>query len=354
MKIVLTGGGTGGHVIPNISLLPYLEKHFGEICYIGSNGIEKQIVKEHKGINFYEIESVKLDKEHKLKNLLLPIKLLKVVKSAGSMLDEIKPDIVFSKGGYVSLPVCFAAYFRKIPIVSHESDLSLGRANKIIYRLSRAFCTTFEKTKEGLKKGVYTGAPIREELKKGDKAKGIEITKLTRPRPYVLFIGGSTGASFINEVVFSAVQELTKKYNVIHIVGKNKGKKIECDNYYQAEYSNEIEHLFALSDIVISRAGSGVIYELLSLNKKMLLIPLPKSKSSRGDQVENAKYFKEAYGASVIFQEKLTPRLLEEEIDRLYNSSSNYKVSKENESLAFLGAANIVNVILDTVKKNKK
>lgn len=346
MKIILTGGGTGGHVIPNISLLPYLRKHFTSIVYIGTNSIEKQIVSGESDVKFYEIDQVKLDKKHKLKNVFLPFKLAKAVTQVKKILKKETPDVVFSKGGYVSLPVCIGAFLSKIPIVSHESDLSLGRANKIIYKLSTNLCTTFKKTGEGLKKAVYTGAPIRESLKHGDKTKGLQITNFTSPLPCVMFVGGSTGSMAINNLVFDNIKTLTQKYNVIHLVGKGKGKPIKCQNYYQAEYCSTIEHLFKLCDIVVSRAGSNAIYELLMLNKKMLLIPLPKSKSSRGDQVENAKYFKEHYNAYVLQQEKLNINSLLTALDHL--SHANVVES----SVQFNGSKNIVDVILNAVKRN--
>ena len=353
MKIVLTGGGTGGHVVPNISLLPILKKHFSEICYIGSNGIEKKIVTESSNIKFYEIGAVKRDNAHKIKNLLLPFKLLKVVREAGKILDEIRPDVVFSKGGYVSLPVCVAAAFRKIPIISHESDLSLGRANKIIYTLSSSFCTTFERTTEGLKKAVFTGAPIRESLRHGDKKRGREITRLSRDLPFIMFVGGSTGASFLNEIVYQNLDALTSRYNIIHVTGKGKGRKIVHANYYQVEYASNIEDLYAISDVVVSRAGSGVIYELLSLNKKMILVPLPKSTSSRGDQVENARYFKEKYNTSVIFQDEMSITRLLNEIEDSIAKALPVVLGEESQNL-FMGSQNIVNVILSVVSKKKK
>lgn len=350
MKIVLTGGGTGGHVIPNLSLLPYLKKDF-EIFYIGSNGIEKELVKKYDYLKFYEISTPKVNREKVLKNLMLPFKLLGAVSSCSKILDEIKPDIVFSKGGYVSVPVCLAAYFKKIPIVSHESDLTMGVANKLIYRLSTKFCTTFEKTSRNLKKGVFTGAPIRDELFKGDKKRGIEITGLKANLPYVLFTGGSTGAKAINDVVFNNIATISQKYNVIHLVGKNKGKNIKYQNYFQMEFCGEIEHLYKLADVVVSRAGSGAIYELLRLNKKMLLIPLPKG-NSRGDQVENANYFKNKNYARVLAQEDLNIDNLMREIDSLYKDDSIYQLlSTQNSSN---GAKNIVNVILNTVKSKEK
>lgn len=348
MKIVLTGGGTGGHIIPNLSLLPYLKKHFDKIYYIGTNGIEKEILQDYKEIEFHEIPAYKVNRKNFLSNLKLPFLLLNSVIKTNKILKEISPDIVFSKGGYVSVPVCLSAFFKKIPIISHESDLTLGKANKLIYKLSTAFCTTFEKTSEGLSKAIYTGSPIRQQLLLGDKEKGKSITKLTSPLPYLLVTGGSTGAVAINQAIYEILPQLTKKFNVIHLVGKGKGKKINYPNYCQMEFCNQIEHLFALSDIVVSRAGSNAIYELLYLNKPMLLIPLPKG-TSRGDQVENAKYFEQKKYAKVLYQENLTPKTLLNSIEQLYKEKEKQHTLGFNQN----GAKKIVEVIYAVTTKQK-
>lgn len=345
MKIVLTGGGTGGHVIPNLSLIPELKKHFDKVYYLGGNGIEKELVQKNPDIKFVEIPTCKTNKSCKLCNITFPFKLLSCVHKIKKILKKIKPDIVFSKGGYVSLPVCIASYLLKIPVVSHESDMTMGKANKVIYKLSSKMCTTFEKTSENLKKAVCTGSPIRENLDKGQKEIGLKMTGLKDDLPFVLVTGGSTGAEKLNEVVFSSLKTLTKKYNIIHLVGKNKGKKINSPHYFQMEFCSNIEHLFATADVVVSRAGSNAICELLYLKKPMLLIPLPKSKSSRGDQVDNAKYFEEKGLACVLYQEDLSPATLEKNIDQLFAHKT--KISNIYSN----GNKNIVNVILNVIKK---
>ncbi len=349
MKIVLTGGGTGGHVIPNISLLPELKKHFDEIYYLGGSGIEKELISKIKNIKFVEVPVCKRNKSCKICNLILPFKLLNCTYKIKKILKKIKPDVVFSKGGYVSLPVCLASFLLKIPIVSHESDMTMGKANKIIYKISSKMCTTFEKTSENLKKAIFTGSPIRSELTQGQKSKGLEITKLKDDKPFILITGGSTGAESLNEVVYKALPQLTKKYNVIHLVGKNKGKKISSTNYCQMEFCTNIEHLFALASVVVSRAGSNAICELLYLKKPMLLIPLPKSSTSRGDQIDNAKYFEKKNLAKVLLQENLTPKTLCSNIDFVFFNKKNLS----NISSFSNGNKNIVNIILNVIKNNQ-
>ena len=348
MKIVLTGGGTGGHVIPNLSLLPELKKHFDEIYYLGGDGIEKELVKNYPDIKFVEIPTCKRNKSCKICNLALPFKLLSCVHKIKKVLKKINPDVVFSKGGYVSLPVCVASYLLKIPVVSHESDMTMGKANKVIYKLSSKMCTTFEKTSENLDKAVCTGSPIRESLGKGQKEIGLKMTGLKDDLPFVLVTGGSTGAEKLNEAVFSSLPTLTKKYNIIHLVGKNKGRKINSPHYFQMEFCSNIEHLFSTADVIVSRAGSNAICELLYLKKPMLLIPLPKSKSSRGDQVDNAKYFEEKGLARVLYQENLSPATLEKNIDYLFSHKT--KISNIYSN----GNKNIVNVILNVIKNKQQ
>ena len=356
--IVLTGGGTGGHVIPNISLIPLLKKHFDRICYIGGAGIEKDLISHEKDVEYFEIPTHKFVRKSIFKNILLPFKVFLTSLKCKKILKEISADVVFSKGGYVSFPVCLGAKFVKIPVVGHESDLTLGMANKFIAKLSQAFCTTFPQTSKSLKNGVFTGSPIREQLFLGDKGKGKEICSLMdTSKPYVLITGGSTGAKDLNEVVFKSVPILCKKYNVIHLVGKNKlNTKISHKNYYQAEFCYNIEHLFALSDIVVSRSGSGAICELLALKKPMILVPLPKG-NSRGDQVENAEYFKSQNFATVIPQRALTTQSLCSEIEKTLKNRQTIVSAMDSTTATTLthGTQNIVTEILKiTAKKYEK
>ncbi len=320
-NIVLTGGGTGGHVIPHLSLLPYIKKDY-KVFYLGTDGIEKDIMK-NQDVTFVTIDAVKLDRSKKLKNITIPFKLIKSIHNCKKILKEIKPSVIFSKGGYVSIPVVIAAHKLKIPIVSHESDLTFGLANKIIYRYCDCMCTSFKQTADGKNKCVFTGSPIRQELFCGNKQTGYNVTQLKSDKPTIMFVGGSTGAKKLNEIVYQALPTLTKKYNVIHLVGKNKLDKTKnYPNYCQIEYCHNIQDLFAISDCVVSRAGSNAIFELAVLKKPMLLIPLPKG-ASRGDQIQNAELFAKLGYAHTLSQEGLTYVKLLENIEKLFKDKNN-------------------------------
>jgi len=360
--IILTGGGTGGHVIPHLSLIPFIKKDFDKIVYIGTKpSIENDIMKNVEGVIFEEITASKFRRDKKLSLLSLPFKVAKSTCQAKKILKKYRPDVVFSKGGYVSVPVCIASKMLKIPIVSHESDLSMGLSNKIIYRLCTTFCTTFDSTTKNLKKAVFTGPPIRRELFFGDSNKGLELTSISpenfSKKPTILFTGGSTGAESLNNIVFDNIGILTRDFNIVHLVGKKKSKKLpNTDSYTQIEYCDHIEHLFAMASVVVSRSGSNVIFELLALNKPMILIPLSNS-ASRGDQVDNAKYFEEKQYAKVIFEESLTIQKLvsaiKEELQK--TKDNNTKKDKIKTSLSqkkeIDGTKNIYLEILKATKR---
>lgn len=303
MKIVLTGGGTAGHVIPHLALLEDLKTAFQEIYYIGSlNGIEKSII-ENAAISYYGITTVKLKRKFSLSNLAIPLKLIKGIREAEKILKKLEPNIVFSKGGFVSVPVVMAAKRLKIPVVLHESDITIGLANKICVRFSKKVLTTFESTAKTIKKnkGVFTGAPIRPKLYKGSKERGLKQLSFEETKPVVLVIGGSSGAVVINEILRKNLDRLNN-FNIAHITGKGNNKKeLESGNYRQIEFTESIEDIFAAADLIVSRAGSNAITEFLALKKPALLIPLPKG-ISRGDQVLNAGYF-ENKGYSLVLQQ---------------------------------------------------
>ena len=282
--IVLAGGGTAGHIMPHINLKPSLDKHFDKIVYIGTTGgMEKKIINQHGGFVYHEINAPKFNRQSIFKNFLLPFKFAKSVRQAKTILKNEKPNIVFSKGGYGALPVVVAAKKLKIPVVAHESDLSLGLANKISKKYATCICTSFEKTaKQVGKKGVFTGSPTNTTTKQVD----IKTTK-----PVLLITGGSLGALAINKAVWPIAESLSKKFYVIHQVGKGKtNKKICFADYHQIEFAINMQEIINRADLVVSRAGSNTIFELALAQKPMLLVPLPKG-ASRGDQVDNAKYF---------------------------------------------------------------
>lgn len=347
-NIVLTGGGTAGHIMPHLALLPSLEKNFKHIYYIGSfMGMEKDILSKYQNIPYYGVTTVKFSRSLNFKNLLIPYYLVKGIFQARKVLRRTHPNVVFSKGGFVSLPVVIAAYSLKIPVVTHESDITLGLANKIIHKFSKMLCVSFEETFLKVKKRTtYTGSPIRAEILKGDKQVILNKYSLNQNKPTLLFMGGSLGAKAINQMVFLCVNDLLKEYNILHITGKGNTNNnlLSLKNYVQVEFTSEIEHYFAAADCVISRAGSNVIFELLALKKPMLLIPLSK-KASRGDQILNAQSFQKKGYAKVLEEENLTEKTLKQKIHQtIYQKDT--LVKNMDASIGLNGNENIIRQIL--------
>lgn len=328
-KIVLTGGGTAGHVTPNIALLDRLKQEGFEICYIGSKeGIEKQLI-ENLGIPYYAISSGKLRRYFSWKNFTDPFRVLKGCREAKKLMKQLKPDICFSKGGFVSVPVVRAAAKCKIPVVSHESDMTPGLANRIGMRYATRICCNFPETVSKLKdKGIHTGTPIRKELFTGTREAGLKYAGFPDDKPVILVVGGSTGAVRVNEAVRAVLPELLKEFRVIHLCGKGKSDPAfnGIDGYVQIEYCDkEMKDVLAAADIVISRAGANAICELLALHKPNLLIPLS-AEASRGDQILNAASF-EKQGFSMVLQENQTnPESLLEAVRKLYAEREEYRM----------------------------
>lgn len=327
-KIVLTGGGTAGHVTPNIALLPRLKELGYEIHYIGSyDGMERKLIEQCR-IPYYGIASGKLRRYFDWKNFSDPFKVLKGYGQARRLLKKLKPDVVFSKGGFVSVPVVLAAKHRKIPAIIHESDITPGLANKLAIPNACKVCCNFPETLKYLpkEKAVLTGSPIRRELLSGDKSRGRTYCGFEAENPVILVIGGSTGSQFINELVRSILPDLLKTYQLIHICGKgNLDDSLKnTKDYAQFEYVNkELRDIFALADLVISRAGANAICELLALHKPNLLIPLSAA-ASRGDQILNARSFEQQGFSMVIEEESLSNVVLLNAIQELYQNRSKY------------------------------
>ena len=313
-RIILTGGGTAGHVTPNIALLPRLKELQYDIHYIGSyNGIEKKLITE-QNVPYYGISTGKLRRYFDLKNLTDPFRVIKGCFEARKLIRTIKPDVVFSKGGFVSVPVVLAASAKKIPCIIHESDMTPGLANKISIPKASKVCCNFAETMENLPAGkaVVTGTPIRQELFAGDAVKAMTFCGFTEVRPTLLVIVGSSGSVRVNEAIRSCLPELTKKYNVIHLCGK--GNIDESYNgtahYVQFDYiKQELADLLALADIVVSRAGANAICEISALHKPNLLIPLS-ANASRGDQILNARSFEKQGYSMVLEEEEITDQKL--------------------------------------------
>ncbi len=307
MKILLTGGGTAGHVMPHIAMLDDFRKHYDRIVYIGSkNGIEKNIIEGQNGIVYYPITTTKFVRNKIFSNLLIPFKLLSGISQAKKIIKAEEPNVVFSKGGFVSLPVVIAAKRLKVPVVAHESDLNMGLANKLSKKSASIICTTFEKTAGGIKnKGVYTGSPMRLNMKKDKEQSKVKLGINTN-KPILVITGGSLGSKFINDKIREEIKPITDRFYVLHLTGKNNLDKTLTTNknYKQIEFTEDMGAILACADVVVSRAGSNTIFELATLRKPMLLIPLPKG-NSRGDQVDNAKYFNQKGYANFVTQDQL-------------------------------------------------
>lgn len=327
-KIIMTGGGSAGHVTPNLALIPKLKMLGYEIEYIGTKeGIERKII-EGENIKYYPISSGKLRRYFDVKNFTDPFKIIKGIFEAKKIIKIKKPDIVFSKGGFVSVPVVLAAFLNKVPVIAHECDITQGLANKLSAPYCTKVCVTFPEALSEIKngKGVLTGNPIRSELFEGSKLKGKEICGFKNDKPILLIIGGSLGSKAINEAIRIKVDKLILEYNIIHICGQG-----NIDNslqnkagYKQFEYvKDELPHLLASADLVVSRAGANVIFELLALRKPNLLIPLS-AKASRGDQILNARSFEKSGYSMVVQDEEFTPENLVVKIKELYNDRNKY------------------------------
>lgn len=327
-KIVLTGGGTAGHVTPNLALLPSLKTAGYEITYMGSyDGIEKKLIGDFD-IPYVGISTGKFRRYFDPKNFTDPFRVIKGFSEAKKFLKQYKPDVVFSKGGFVSVPVVRAAAVLGIPCVIHESDMTPGLANKLCIPVAKKVCCNFPETLKLLpeNKAVLTGSPIRAELSQGNKLAGLDMCGFSANKPVIMVIGGSLGAANVNKAVREALPKLLKDFQVVHLCGKDKVDNLllNTPGYKQFEYIKaELKDLFAMADIVISRAGANAICELLALKKPNILIPLPAA-SSRGDQLLNAKSF-EAQGFSIVIDEDdLTTDLLVDRVFELYCNRQNY------------------------------
>lgn len=348
-RIILTGGGTAGHVTPNIALLPRLKELQYDIHYIGSyNGIEKELI-EQFGIPYHGISTGKLRRYFSVQNFTDPFRVIKGMNEAKKLVKILKPDVVFSKGGFVSVPVVLAAKRRHVPAIIHESDMTPGLANKLSLPSAVKVCCNFPETLEHLPEGkaVLTGSPIRQELLSGDKYAARDFLHFTSDKPVIMVVGGSLGSVAVNHAVREILPELLNSYQVIHLCGKGKIDESlsGLKGYAQFEYvKEELKHLFALTDIVISRAGANAICELLALHKPNLLIPLS-ANASRGDQILNARSFERQGFSVVLEEEELNGKVLLDTIHRLYENRESYINTMKNSS-----QQNSIDTIIDLIE----
>ncbi|OQP02529.1 undecaprenyldiphospho-muramoylpentapeptide beta-N-acetylglucosaminyltransferase [Geobacillus sp. 44B] len=333
-KIILTGGGTAGHVMVNVALIPKLKERGWNIAYIGSHqGIEREIIAKMDDVPYFPISTGKLRRYFDWNNFKDPFKVLKGTWQAYRIIKREKPDIIFSKGGFVSVPVIIGAWLSGVPSIIHESDITPGLANKIAMPFATKICVTFPETMRHVKeeKGVCLGAVVREELKRGDADKGRKLCQFEKGKPVLLAMGGSLGSKRINDALRANLQTLLSDFQIVHICGKGNvdAKLANEKGYKQFEYVHEdLPHLLAMADIVLSRAGANSIFEFLALRKPMLLIPLSKE-ASRGDQILNARSFEKSGYAEVLMEEDLTNESLQSAIYHLYQNKDRYQQNME-------------------------
>ena len=352
--IILTGGGTAGHVTPNLALIPSLKAAGYDIRYIGSyNGMERKLI-ENADIPYDGISSGKLRRYFDLKNFSDPFRVLKGYAEALKLLKKYKPDVLFSKGGFVAVPVVLAARHYHIPTIIHESDMTPGLANKLCIPSAKWVCCNFPETLKYLpgEKAVLTGSPIREELLQGDRLAGLQYTNLSAAKPIILVIGGSLGSVKVNGAVRSILPKLLEQFQVIHICGKGNLDEslIGTSGYVQYEYvDSPLKHLFAAADLIVSRAGANSICEILALRKPNVLIPLSAA-ASRGDQILNAQYFEKRGFALYLDQEKMTPKRLQELLEKLYREREDFAEAMKAYPNAN-GTENVLKLIFKAVEK---
>ncbi len=350
MNFVFTGGGTAGHVTPNIALIPLMQQKGYTVHYIGRcEGIEKDLIEKMPGVIYHGISAGKLRRYNNIKNLTDPFRVIKGYFQAMKIFSQIKPEGLFSKGGFVSVPVVLAAKMHSVPIVIHESDMTPGLATKLCLPHAKKACTTFKKTAENLgKKGVFTGTPLRDTLLHGSKEIARKKLQLD-DKPVILIMGGSLGAKVINDNIRKVLDRILPSFNIVHICGKGKvDETIDKKGYIQLEYVNEeLPDIMALSDIVISRAGSNSINEFLALNKPMLLIPLSKE-FSRGDQIDNTIEFESLGYCKSLFEEDITEDKLVLSIKDLYDERTKYSEVMKSSG-AHKGCQNVLDVIMMSI-----
>lgn len=349
-KIILTGGGTAGHVTPNLALVPRLSALNYEILYIGrKEGIEKKLCLK-EGLSYRGISSGKLRRYFDLKNLTDPFRVVKGYFEAKKIIREFQSDIIFSKGGFVSVPVVYAAKRLRVPIIIHESDMTPGLANRLSIPLADKVCCNFPETLKNLpeEKSILSGLPIREDLFKGSKKRGLELFKFKGDKPVLLVMGGSLGSQNINRIVRKILDDLLKMFDIVHLTGVgNVDKKLdEKSGYAQLEYANEeLKDIYALTDLCISRAGANAICEILTLNIPSLLIPLSLG-ASRGDQILNAASFKSQGFCEVLSEDDMDEKTFLNKVISSWENREKFKEKMKNSS-----QRDAVKVITDLIEE---
>jgi len=349
-RIVLTGGGTAGHVTPHLALIPHLRDAGYDIHYIGTEaGMERDIVSRLPSIAYHAVKGGKLRRYFNWKNFVDPFRVLWGAMQSARLMGKIKPDVCFSKGGFVSVPVVFGAWLHRVPVVLHESDFTPGLANRICAVFAKRIATTFPECANALgKKAQMTGTPLRPELFTGSRAQGLAMAGFQGQRPVLVMMGGSSGAQSVNQVLRDSLSRILPKMDVMHICGRG-NLEPALDNtlgYWQKEFlSEELPHAFAAADLILSRAGSNALCEFQALKKPMLLIPYPRT-ASRGDQILNAKSYERRGLCHVLLQEDLTVDSLVNALYQLYECRGKLRKALQNAP-----AADGTQAVLDLIEQ---
>jgi UDP-N-acetylglucosamine--N-acetylmuramyl-(pentapeptide) pyrophosphoryl-undecaprenol N-acetylglucosamine transferase len=349
-RIVLTGGGTAGHVTPHLALIPHLREAGYDIHYIGTeSGMERDMISRLNGITYHAVKGGKLRRYFSWKNFTDPFRVLWGAAQSAHLMGRLKPDVCFSKGGFVSVPVVFGAWLHRVPVLLHESDYTPGLANRICAVFAKRIATTFPECARALgKKALMTGTPLRPELFSGSRAQGLAMAGFAGIRPVLLMMGGSSGAQSVNQVLRSSLHKILPKMDVMHICGKGNLDPALNDTtgYWQKEFlSEELPNAFAAADLVLSRAGSNSICEFQALNKPMLLIPYPRT-ASRGDQILNAQSYERRGLCHVLMQEDLTADTLVDALYQLYECRGKLRAALQNAP-----AADGTRAVLDLIEQ---
>lgn len=344
--IVLTGGGTAGHVMPNILLQKRLRSAFDEVIYIGStDGIERSLISSETDYKYIGITTVKLRRKKIFANFKIPFLLVRGIREAREILRQYSPCVVFSKGGYVALPVVIAARQLNIPVVLHESDISMGLSNRLAKKYAEIICTNFAVTAKKYKNGRHTGSPIA--LSPLTKAEARQRLSVTGNLPLLLILGGSLGARALNNFAAANLDELCKNYFVFHISGKNNSSHIKHQNYIETEFFKDMSTLYRAADFAISRAGANSLYELMANHVLTVFVPLPKAES-RGDQIQNADFAYKNALAERIFQEELNIKKVQNSLDFLKKHAQNIVLNIKNQNFID-GTDKIVDTICTSI-----
>ncbi|MNO22098.1 UDP-N-acetylglucosamine transferase [compost metagenome] len=351
-RILFTGGGSAGHVTVNLALIPKFVDKGWDVKYMGStDGIEKELIEKLNNVEYISISTGKLRRYLDSENFKDPFRVIKGVFQAYQLIKEMKPNVVFSKGGFVSVPVILGAWMNRVPIIIHESDITPGLANRISIPFASKICVTFHEAKEHIKndKAVYVGAIIREELMQGSAIKGLTLCNFSRNKPVIFCMGGSLGSQKINEILRGNLQHFINKFQIVHICGKGQldSSYSNYREYKQFEYvHSELVDILAMTDIVISRAGSNSIFEFLSLKKPMLLIPLSRE-ASRGDQVLNALSFKSSGYCEILLEEDMDDVSFKEAVNNVFDKR--YEIIEKMDKC---GDDNAINKVVELITAN--